>query len=164
MLTRGLSYLRQFRSDERGQSAWAVVLLMVVVFMFFAVAFDVGMWMFDHRTAQNQAEAAALAAVQELPSDDTTAAEAAAQDYLARNHVDWASEGCPSGWIEFDDDNEDGDYDKVRVCLERETGVVFSGLSNVGAVDVSAAATALVGRANIAQVMPLTFMIFLVIC
>jgi Flp pilus assembly protein TadG len=140
--------------DDRGQTAWGFALAMLLVFMVFAVSFDVGIWVFDHRTAQNQAEAAALAAVQELPASDTTAAEGAAKDYLARNGVDWATEGCASGWIAFSDENDNGELDRVRVCLERSSGVVFAALSDITNVDVSASATALVGRANVAQVMP----------
>lgn len=141
-------------TSESGQMAWGFVLLIVFVLMMFGLSFDVGLWALDHRTAQNQAEAAALAAIQELPSDDTDDAVAAAQDYLARNGVDWTTDGCSPDWISFDDVNENGDYDEVRVCLERESGVVFTALSNVAGIRVSAAATALIGRANIAQVMP----------
>jgi len=154
MLTRAKNVVRTAVRDQSGQMAWGFVFMILFVFMLFAVSFDVGLWMFDHRTAQNQAEAAALAAVQELPSIDTTAAEAAAQDYLARNGVDWTTDGCTTGWIEFDDTSADGKTDQVRVCLERSSSVVFSALSNVVGVDISASATALIGRANIAQVMP----------
>lgn len=146
---------RNASRDETGQIAWGFVLLTLFVFMIFAISFDVGLWMFDHRTAQNQAEAAALAAAQELPATDTATAAAAAQDYLIRNGVpDPVAGGCSAGWIAFDDTNADGKDDEVRVCLERDSGVVFSALSNVTGIEVSAAATALIGRANIAQVMP----------
>lgn len=154
MLSPVIASVQRLRRDESGQSAWGMVLAMLVVFMLFAVSFDIGLWVIDHRSAQNQAEAAALAAVQELPAPTTADAEDAAKDYLARNGVDWSSDGCSPNWITFDDVNGSGDYDEVRVCLERNSSVVFSGLSGITGVEVSAAATALVGRANIAQVMP----------
>ncbi|MEZ4503842.1 MAG: pilus assembly protein TadG-related protein [Dehalococcoidia bacterium] len=146
--------LTHLRTDERGQMAWAFVLLLLVVFMFFAVAFDAGMWFFDHRTAQNQAEAAALAAVQELPAADTSAATTAAQTWLTRNDTNSATDGCAPNWIEFDDVNSDGKYDEVRVCLRRSSSVIFAALSNITDVQVSASATALTGPVSIANVMP----------
>jgi Flp pilus assembly protein TadG len=150
-----LNMLRARTREEGGQIAWGFLLMSIFVFMLFAIAFDVGLWMFDHRTAQNQAEAAALAAAQELPATDTSAATAAAEDYLARNGVaDPVADGCSTGWIAFSDTNGDGDNDEVRVCLERNSGVAFSALTNVAGIQISASATALVGRANIAQVMP----------
>jgi hypothetical protein len=122
--------------------------------MFFAVAFDAGVWFFDHRTAQNQAEAAALAAVQELPAVDTTTATDAAKTWLARNGTDFAADGCSPDWIEYSDVNSDGKYDQVKVCLRRSSSVVFAALSSVTDVQVSASATALTGPVSIANVMP----------
>jgi Flp pilus assembly protein TadG len=143
------------RGDESGQVAWGFVLVLLFVFMIFAVSFDVGLWMFDHRTAQNQAEAAALSAAQELPDSDTTAATAAAAAYLAQNGVpDPVAGGCTAGWISYIDTSGDGQEDQVRVCLERNSSVVFSALANIASVEITASASALIGRANIAQVMP----------
>lgn len=147
--------VRQAAQNELGQMAWGFVLLILFVFMIFAVSFDAGLWFFDHRTAQNQAEAAALAAVLELPSADDTSARAAAHNYLVRNGVaDPMSEGCSGDPVTIEDTTGDGEYDLVRVCLSRESGVIFSAISNITSVQVSASAAALVGRANISQVMP----------
>ncbi|MFN8637974.1 MAG: pilus assembly protein TadG-related protein [Dehalococcoidia bacterium] len=55
--------LSRARSDERGQMAITMVLSLVVVVIFFSLAFDAGTTRyFDHRNAQNEADAAALAA------------------------------------------------------------------------------------------------------
>ena len=55
------------RRDEKGQMAIVMVLVLPVIFLLFALALDAGIWFFDHRLAQNQADAAVLAAVQHLP-------------------------------------------------------------------------------------------------
>ena len=49
--------------EEDGQIAVVMVMVLPVVFLFFALALDAGLWFFDHRLAQNQADSAALAAV-----------------------------------------------------------------------------------------------------
>ena len=141
---------------ESGQMAWAFVLVLLFVFMIFAVTFDAGLWFFDHRTAQNQAEAAALAAVQDLPSSSTVAAELSAIEYLGRNGVNPATDGCSPDWIIFEDVTGEGDYDQVTVCLSRNSSVVFSAISKIASIEVSASATALIGRTELAQVMPWT--------
>lgn len=157
MLTRPVDLLRRMsaiaRRDE-GQTAWGFLLGIIVIFMFFAVAFDAGLWVFDHRTAQNQAESAALAAAQELPASDTTEARAKAEQWLARNGVDPTTEGCSPDWITFTDVTGEGEYDQARVCLSRSSSAVFAALSQVTDAEVSASATALIGRTSVAQVMP----------
>lgn len=136
--------------DEGGQTAIAFVLTLLFIFTLFALAFDAGVWFFDHRTAQNQAEAAALAATQHLPAADTTAATTAADQALVANGSDSAERSC----LEFEDRNGDGRYETVRVCVERNSAGVFSNLSGVTFVTVSAAATATVGPVDISNVMP----------
>lgn len=146
---------RAIAPNEQGQIAWGFVVLILFIFMIFGVAFDAGVWFFDHRTAQNQAEAAALAAVIELPSADDTAARAVAHNYLERNGVVWSAEACDGiDPVSFEDRTGDGEYDLVRVCLSRESGVLFSAVSNITNVQISASAAALIGRANISEVMP----------
>lgn len=153
LLRRGV---RGTARSEAGQMAWGFLLLILFVFMIFAVSFDAGLWFFDHRTAQNQAEAAALAAVLELPSADDTLARAQAHDYLQHNGVDdplaQACDGTDP--VSIEDTTGDGEYDLVRVCLSRDAGVIFSALSGITNVRVSASAAALIGRANISEVMP----------
>lgn len=139
--------------DERGQTAFLVVLVLLVVFMFFALAFDTGIWYFDHRTAQNQVDAASLAALQELPASpgDTGAATAAAKEWLARNGYAGGSacspptDGTPyvmdEGVVYLDDDR-DGSIDSLRVCVRRRSPGIFSKLFGIPFAYVSAAATA----------------------
>src|SRR5688572_17175881 len=72
-------------ADDRGQIAIGFALLLVVVFMFFALAFDTGLWFFDHRLAQNQVDAAAHDGALQLPN--AASAEAAAVTALQDNGV-----------------------------------------------------------------------------
>jgi len=126
--------------DDSGQMAILFVLTLLVVFIFFALAFDAGLWYFDHRTAQNQADAAALAAVQELPATDTSKATAAADDWLTKNGSNPGERYC----LDYSDRNGDGKPDTVRVCVRRESPGIFAALSKIKSVWVSAAATATV--------------------
>lgn len=135
---------------EAGQAAVMVVLSLLVVLLFFALAFDSGLWYFDHRTAQNQAEAAALAGVQLLPDDETSAAAAAVDQWLAKNGSGAGERSC----LEFSDRNSDGRFDTVRVCVSRASPGVFSSLSGIEFATVSAAATATVGPVTVTNVMP----------
>ena len=150
--------------DEAGQMAIAMILTLLVVFICFALAFDAGLWYFDHRTAQNQAEAAALAAAQLLPTDAAGlgAATTAAEDWLARNGAARTSPDCPApppGWagdghVSFHDSTGDGKYDTVKVCVRRQSNGIFSALSRIDFVYVSATATAMAGPVDATNVLP----------
>ncbi len=70
--------MNNFYRQENGQMAFLLVMILPVIFLLLALPLDAGLWFLDHRMAQNQADAAALAAVQHLPADDTTLATAAA--------------------------------------------------------------------------------------
>lgn len=137
--------------------------LLLGFFILGALAWDAGVWYFDHRTAQNQVDAASLAAVQELPSNDTTAAVNVAKDWLKRNgvatsvadaiQVQQHNEADITAYctqpqlspgearIVFGAHADDG-YHRVRVCVRRESLVLFSGLAGVTDAVVSAGATA----------------------
>src|SRR3972149_4700371 len=74
--------LRARLLEDSGQIAITAVLAFLVIFTVAALALDAGIWYFDHRWAQNQSEAAALAGVLELPSKTTTNATARANQWL----------------------------------------------------------------------------------
>jgi Flp pilus assembly protein TadG len=115
--------------DESGQMAIVMVLTMLIVFMLFALSFDVGLWYFDHRQAQNQADAAALAGALKLPN--TGDAKTSVTDSLRDNRAsvgDLYSVTFPTN--------------AIRVCVRRDAPGVFAALSNINAVKVSACATA----------------------
>src|SRR5688572_26869083 len=125
--------LRCSRRGERGQvTAWAVCIALVL-FGFMALTTDVGFWLLDRRSAQNQVDAAALAAVQELPASDTAAATEKALEYLDRNGAKPASVCVADEDYPHEDEgvvygNLDGDgrYRNVRVCISRGSQIFFS--------------------------------------
>jgi Flp pilus assembly protein TadG len=142
--------LRELHGEDRGQMAIGMLLAFLIVFMLFALALDAGLWYFDHRQAQNQVDAAALAAIQELPDSNTTDAASAAQSWLGYNGVSQSltvSANCTgmtagTARIVFSNADSQGKYRSVRVCVRRSSSVLFSGMSGVTNAVVSAGATA----------------------
>ena len=151
--------LATLRLDKRGQIAILMVMVLPVIFLLFALALDAGVWYLDHRLAQNQVDAAAMAAVRHLPAADME------QGHIdAINDVDlWITKngGDPSdlcvGYPKFLDlhpSTPDLRYDAIRVCIRRESGSIFAGLANLDSIYVSATATARVGPVTLTNVMP----------
>ncbi len=145
------------RRDEGGQIAIVMVLALPVVFIIYGLVLNAGVWYLDHRIAQNQVDAAALAAVQALPAENPgneSPATKAVHKWLKKNGSgpgDLSS--CPESFppplvvrpgVEYSDrfpiGEPDGFFDTVRVCVRRESPAIF----NVGIpfVYVSASATA----------------------
>jgi hypothetical protein len=141
---------RRVHRDHRGQMALTMILVLLIVFMFFAVTFDAGVWYFDHRTAQNQTDAAAQAGVLELPDNDTGPATDIALEWLVRNREDGGSNctadngGTLDRGVELWDDDGNGDYDHIRVCVSRDSQGVFGLLSDIHFATISGHATAAV--------------------
>lgn len=129
-----------------------MVLMLMVVFLFFAMSLDAGAWYFDHRRAQNQADAAAHAAVLELPDSSTSTAAQEALEWLGRNGAASSSscgappDGVTDSGVAFRDRDGDGEYDWVRVCVARTSPAFFAKLADVVSVSVSAYAIAEVER------------------
>jgi Putative Flp pilus-assembly TadE/G-like len=121
--------LRKTHATERGQMAFSMILTLGVLFLFFALAFDAGLWYFDHRAAQNEADAAALAGALALP--DTAAAAATAQTWMTRNGGGADINTCPTVTAS-----------SVTVCVKRSVPGVFALLSGIISVAISARATA----------------------
>jgi hypothetical protein len=124
--------------------AITMVFALLVVFLFFALSLDAGIWYFDHRWAQNQAESAALAAAVELPlpASGLSAATTRADAWLARNGSSSAERSC----LEYSNGHGrlDGQMDTVRVCVRRAVPSIFAALASVPFAWVSAGATATV--------------------
>jgi hypothetical protein len=164
--------IRRFalHTDERGQMAIAFMLSSLFFFMFFALGLDAGLWYFDHRSAQGQAEAAALAAAQELPASNTSAASAKAAQWLSLNGAGSPSScgTAPAGFFSDPSGTQPNllyhrngsSYDKIKVCVRRNSLPIFSKLTNVGVVRVSAAAVATAGPVSGTNVMPWSFAAF----
>jgi len=136
------------RREENGQMAIAVVLALPVVFVFFGLAMDAGLWFLDHRLAQNQTDAAVLAAVQELPAEDTDAVAAVVDTWLTKNGSGPEDLGCRDGspspqfFDRYPVGAPDGRYDEIHVCVRRQSPGIFAGFFGVSSVWVSAEAMA----------------------
>jgi hypothetical protein len=138
--------LGRLHRDEEGQMAIVMLLTVMAIVAVTALSFDVGAWYFDHRLAQNQADAAALAGILELPASEGLAF-AAVNDFLEKNGTDAATEGsCPtsdsSNHVQFDDSRGDGLIDTVIVCVRRESRSFFASMAGIDFVKVSALAKA----------------------
>ena len=136
--------MNNLRREEAGQIAIMMVLTIPVMFMFMALALDAGVWAVDHRMAQNQVDAAALAAAQSLPVQDT----ARVGTWLAKNGSGPEDLCVPDGngpypqYLDRYPSGGDGRIDTVRVCVRRKSHGIFSNLSGISFVWISAAAGA----------------------
>src|SRR4051812_48620584 len=80
--------------EEQGQIAIGMVLVIFLVFMVGSMSLDAGVWYLDHRTAQNQVDAAVQAAMLQMPS--TVSAKSAADAALTANGATTSSTGSCS--------------------------------------------------------------------
>jgi hypothetical protein len=145
--------LRPLVRDEGGQTAIAVLLVFLGVFALCALSLDAGFWYFDHRTAQNQADAAAQAGALQLqltapPVGSSTASViTAVQRSLQQNHAncDATSGTCPDLVVcpgqtsapAILDTSGDGLYDSVQICVRRKAPALFAGLAGIESAYVS---------------------------
>jgi Putative Flp pilus-assembly TadE/G-like len=120
---------------ERGQVTSLLVLTLVLLLGFAALVIDVGTWFQAQRQTQSVADAAALAAAQALPVDETSARNLAAQ-YVTRN-------GGGSATVTVR--NTSVPRDTVSVTVSRPAPGFFAKVFGVNSVTVSAKATALTG-------------------
>lgn len=133
---KGLGWFNRDRQGERGQIILLMVFVLTILLGMSALVIDVGFWLGDRRTAQNQADALALAAGSALP--DEAAASAAANEWAARNTLPPDQLVC----CEFEDKNSDGKSDLVRVRVERESRSFFARALRVFSMDIGASAAA----------------------
>ena len=125
---------------QRGQVVVVAVGVMALGLGAIMISVDAGWWLRDKRDAQNDADAIALAAVQELP--DTVAAELRGEDWAVANSVDPSTEmappectdadAVPQGNFCFIDLNGDGESDKVRVKVSRPSNSFIAEALGVG--------------------------------
>src|SRR5437763_699113 len=136
----------------------------LVMFMFFALSLDAGISFFDHRSAQQQADAAAEAAIVFLPADPSDPSQAwrisdannAANAWLHDNgSTGTVGNVCPiagtgNGVLISSNWSDPGDHrlNTVQVCVRRNRPSLFASLSGVRSIYVSAGATAQVGEEN----------------
>lgn len=125
--------LRRGRRRERGQVLVLFAAGLVTFAALLGLAVDVGQVVHTRTDLQKTADAAALAAAQDLPDQD--AANATAMDYVARNGPDDVTAN-----IQFTQGSS-----AVTVQVEREVEYIFIRLVGLAGTDVDARATVRVG-------------------
>ncbi|MBI1885686.1 MAG: Tad domain-containing protein [Chloroflexi bacterium] len=150
--------IRDVHRSERGQM-WIMALLLIIVGLgALMLTADVAYWLRDRRSAQNQADAVALAGAQELP--DTSAAVTEAEDWAVKNGVSLdqiTAPPCSGSLINdfcFEDLNGDGKMDLIRARVERESNSFVAQVFNIGNPSIGATAAAAKVRSSGACLMP----------
>ncbi|MCH8346305.1 MAG: hypothetical protein IIC87_05185 [Chloroflexi bacterium] len=157
--------LRKLIDSSRGQRGQVLVMGVGVLIMSLGVmmiSVDVGWWLRDKRDAQNDTDAIALAAVQEIGDPlDRDLAIAAGLAWAGFNGVDASQLGtpdCADGVIEsnfcFIDQNSDGTDDMVRVKVSRPSISFIADAFGVGSPTLNPQAAAAKIRAYGACVLP----------
>jgi Flp pilus assembly protein TadG len=113
--------------SESGQALVIFALFLPVLIGFGALVIDVGNLYAQKRFVQNAADAAVLAAAQDLP--DTAAAQAQAQSYVTRN-------GGGTAVVSFPDSTT------IHVTVTRHVPTYFAKLFGISTWDIPASATA----------------------
>jgi hypothetical protein len=157
--------LRKLIDSCRGQRGQVLVMGVGVLIMSLGVimiSVDVGWWLRDKRDAQNDADAIALAAVQEIGNPaNRPLAVAAGLDWADFNGVD-ADELAPLDCLDgervsnfcFIDQNSDGTDDMVRVKISRPSNSFISEAFGVGSPTLNPSAAAATVYVSGACVMP----------
>jgi len=159
------SFLELISRLTRKQDGQVIILgagLFVLTLAALMITVDVGYWLSDKRDAQNDADAIALAAAQELP--DTTAAVDAGRTWANNNGIDpdtqlatdvpCAGVTEDSGRFCFEDITDDDVPDLVRVQVERDSRSFIAGAFGVATPTVRPPAAAAKIRAYGACVLP----------
>ncbi len=121
---------------EGGQMLVLFVLALGVLMGFVAMTVDVGMIFVERRSLQNAADAAALAAVQELPESPSEAV-AAAEEWAEMNGY----EGEDGATITITTPYQ-GDPDSIEVVIEEEMPFIFARVLGLESTGVGARAVA----------------------
>ena len=122
------------RTSESGQVLIMFVLLLPVLLGMTALAIDLGSYSANRRDLQNDADAIALAAAQELPN--SSAAKAAADEWAELNGID------PSLMTVSITGISGGGARKVTVSIGREHPFTFAGVLGISNSEVGARAAA----------------------
>lgn len=135
---------------ESGQSIVTIALMSMFLLAIVGLAADTGFVWMQRRNLQNAADAAALAAAQELPGPDA-AAEAKAVEFAEKNVTDLASTT-----VTFPDRMADGRATAVKVVVHKNSASLFGVGLGFGEKDISAKATARIASFNVIKcVVPL---------
>ena len=121
----------RFRREERGAVMVIAAGAMLAMLAMAAFAIDVGSWYQVQRQAQGAADAAALAAAQDLPNG------AAITDGQAYGNIDMACTNCTTITTPYN-----GSSTVVKATVTTTARSFFGGLLNVTSANVSASAVA----------------------
>ncbi len=124
------------RGRETGQMLVLFVLALGVLLGFVAMSVDVGIILHERRSQQNAADAAALAAVAELP-DSPSAAIAAAYDWANKNGYSSANGATVTVNTPYQ-----GNSYAVEVIIEEDQSFIFALALGLDSVNVHARAVA----------------------
>jgi len=163
-----LTLLRRLIDNIRGQRGQVVVVAVGVMALSLGaimISVDVGWWLRDKRDAQNDADAIALAAAQEIGDlSQRIEAELAGEDWAVANGInpmtelEMTLEECPDGEIQgkfcFIDRDSDGIDDMVRVKVSRPSNSFIAEAFGVGTPTLNPSAAAAKVRAYGACVLP----------
>jgi Flp pilus assembly protein TadG len=125
---------RRTLPHESGQALVISIVFLTVLLGMAAFTIDVGVWYRAHRAAQATADAAALAAAQELP-ESTTNARTRALEYSSKN-----GGGLTAGNVTFS--TKFSSNDTVAVKVERPTPTFFAKLFGLNTVTARGRASA----------------------
>ena len=129
---------------DDGQALVISLVFLTVMLAMAAATIDVGAWYRAHREAQATADAAALAAAQELPATTTSAATSLALEYASKN-----GGGLVGGDVSYS--TKLNTNDTVTVRVRRPAPLFFAkvlGITSVTAVGKSMARSEPVGSAR----------------
>ena len=157
--------LRKLIDSCRGQRGQVLVMGVGVLIMSLGVimiSVDVGWWLRDKRDAQNDTDAIALAAVQEIGDPaNRPLAVASGLDWADFNGIDpteLTTPDCADGELEsnfcFIDQNSDGTDDMVRVKVSRPSDSFIADALGVDSPTLNPTAAAAVVYVEAACVMP----------
>ncbi len=124
------------RGRETGQTLVLFVLALGVLLGFVAMSIDVGLILHERRSQQNAADAAALAAVAELP-DSPSDAIANALEWAENNGYEIADGATITVTTPYN-----GDSAAVEVVIEEETPFIFARALGLDSINVHARAVA----------------------
>jgi hypothetical protein len=119
--------------SERGQATVLTVLFLFVLMGMGALVLDLGSWFREQRDTQSDADAAALAAAQELPGS-VAAADLLGRQFLVKNGVTTTPD------ITFS--RKFTDNDTVTVSVRRDAPGIFAKVLGIDSVNVGAKAKA----------------------
>lgn len=132
-------------SENPGQVLVMVGLMIMVLMAFAAIATDTGLIWMNRRTLQNAADAAALAGVQELPNNTSTAISKACEYGADLNDAPGQFGAQCSGKADVAVSTTNFANDTITVTVHKTVNPIFGRILGWNNIDVSADATAMIG-------------------